>query len=127
MSLSPKDMDFIEAKAAAAREIALCFGVPPLVLGLPGDNTRANYVEANAAFWRQAVIPMVQRQQRAFEHWLQPAWPGLRFDYDVDRIDALSAERAAEWARVDAATFLSADEKRELLGFAARGAAPPPP
>ncbi len=122
LSLSPKDMDFIEAKAAAAREIALCFGVPPLVLGLPGDNTRANYVEANAAFWRQAVIPMVQRLQRAFEHWLQPAWPGLRFDYDVDRIDALSPERAAEWARVDAATFLSADEKRELLGFAARGA-----
>ncbi|MCC2101737.1 MAG: phage portal protein, partial [Hyphomicrobiales bacterium] len=33
LSLSPKDMDFIEAKAAAAREIALCFGVPPLVLG----------------------------------------------------------------------------------------------
>ena len=122
LSLSPKDMDFIEAKAAAAREIALCFGVPPLVLGLPGDNTRANYVEANAAFWRQAVIPMVQRLQRAFEHWLQPAWPGLRFDYDVDRIDALSAERAAEWARVDAATFLSPDEKRELLGFAARKA-----
>jgi len=120
LSLSPKDMDFIEAKAAAAREIALCFGVPPMVLGLPGDNTRANYVEANAAFWRQAVIPMVQRLQRAFEHWLQPAWPGLRFDYDVDRIDALSAERAAEWARVDAATFLSADEKRELLGFAGR-------
>ncbi|HPG04344.1 MAG TPA: phage portal protein, partial [Rhodoblastus sp.] len=97
-----------------------CFGVPPLVLGLPGDNTRANYVEANAAFWRQAVIPMVQRLQRAFEHWLQPAWPGLRFDYDVDRIDALSTERAAEWARVDAATFLSVDEKRELLGFAAK-------
>ena len=120
LSLSPKDMDFIEAKAAAAREIALCFGVPPLVLGLPGDNTRANYVEANAAFWRQAVIPMVQRLQRAFEHWLQPAWPGLRFDYDVDRIDALSTERAAEWARVDAATFLSVDEKRELLGFAAK-------
>ncbi len=93
--------------------------MPPLVLGLPGDNTRANYVEANAAFWRQAVIPIVQRLQRAFEHWLKPAWPGLRFDYDVDRIDALSSERAAEWARVDAATFLSPDEKRELLGFAA--------
>ena len=38
---------------------------------------------------------------------------------------ALSAERAAEWARVDAATFLSVDEKRELLGFAARIARPP--
>lgn len=45
LSLSPKDMDFVEAKAAAAREIALAFGVPPLLLGLPGDSTHANYAE----------------------------------------------------------------------------------
>ena len=98
LSLSPKDMDFTESKAAAAREIALCFGVPPLVLCLPGDNTRANYQEANSAFWRQAVIPMAQRLQRAVEHWLKPAWPGLRIDYDVDRIDKPAEERAAEYA-----------------------------
>ena len=47
MSLSPKDMDFMEAKHAAAREIALAFGVPPMLLGIPGDNTYANYQEAN--------------------------------------------------------------------------------
>ena len=35
MSLSPKDMDFIEAKHSAAREIALAFGVPPMLLGDP--------------------------------------------------------------------------------------------
>ena len=32
MSLSPKDMDFMEAKHTAAREIALAFGVPPMLL-----------------------------------------------------------------------------------------------
>jgi HK97 family phage portal protein len=53
LSLTPKDMDFIEAKNAAAREIALAFGVPPLLLGLPGDNTHANYAEANRAFYRR--------------------------------------------------------------------------
>ncbi len=120
LSLSPKDMDFIDAKAAAAREIALCFGVPPLVLGLPGDNTHANYQEANRAFWRGAVIPMVARLQRAFEHWLRPAWPELRLDHDLDRIDALAEERAAEWARVGAANFLTDDEKRAALGYGAR-------
>ena len=57
MSLSPKDMDFLEAKHAAAREIALAFGVPPMLLGIPGDNTYANYQEANRAFWRQSVLP----------------------------------------------------------------------
>ena len=43
MSLSPADMDFVGMKAAAAREIALAFGVPPMLLGLPGDATYANY------------------------------------------------------------------------------------
>src|SRR5205085_12371411 len=97
LSLSPKDMHFIEAKAAAAREIALAFGVPPLVLGLPGDNTFANYAEANRAFWRQTVIPLVSRTQKTFAAWLRPAFEPFRFDYDVDRIDALAADRESEW------------------------------
>ena len=36
----------------AARDIALAFGVPPMLLGIRGDNTYANYVEANRAFYR---------------------------------------------------------------------------
>jgi len=47
LSLSPKDMDFMAAKDGAAREIALAFGVPPMLLGIPGDNTYANYAEAH--------------------------------------------------------------------------------
>ena len=124
LSMSPKDMDFMEAKLAAARDIALALGVPPLVLGLPGDNTFANYQEANRAFWRQTVIPLVARTQKAFEHWLAPVYgAGFRFEYNVDRIEALSADRAAEWTRLDKATFLTQDEKREAAGY---GAAPKP-
>ncbi len=59
-------MDFLEAKNGAVREIALAFGVPPLLLGLPGDNTLANYGEANRAFYRQTVIPLVRRTAEAF-------------------------------------------------------------
>jgi HK97 family phage portal protein len=119
LSLSPKDMDFIEAKAAAAREIALAFGVPPLVLGLPGDNTFANYAEANKAFWRQTVIPLVARTQKQFAAWLKSGFEPFRFDYDVDRIDALAADRESEWRRIDAASFLTQDEKREAAGYGA--------
>ncbi len=117
LSLTPKDMDFIEAKAIAAREIALAFGVPPMMLGIPGDNTYSNYQEAHRAFWRQTVIPLVARTQKAFEAWWRPAFGDFRFDYDVDRIEALSGERAAEWARVGAANFLTDDEKREAVGY----------
>ena len=121
LSLSPKDMDFMEAKNAAAREIALAFGVPPLLLGLPGDNTYANYQEAHRAFWRQTVIPLVARIQKSFAAWLEPAYGAFRFDYDLDRLDALADERTKEWARIGAASFLSDDEKREAVGYGPRG------
>ena len=66
LSLTPKDMDFIEAKNSAAREIALALGVPPMLLGIPGDNTYSNYQEAQRTFWRQTVLPLVTRTARAF-------------------------------------------------------------
>ena len=120
LSLSPKDMDFMEAKNAAAREIALAFGVPPLLLGLPGDNTHANYAEANRAFWRSTIIPMVSRTAMSLAHWLGPSFSGqVRIEPDLDRIEALSGEREALWRRVGAAEFLSADEKRAAVGYAA--------
>ncbi|CUA87991.1 phage portal protein, HK97 family [Chelatococcus sambhunathii] len=121
LSLSPKDMDFVEAKAAAAREIALAFGVPPMLLGLPGDNTYANFAEANRSFWRQTVIPLAQRAAASVAHWLAPAFGGeLRFEIDLDRIDALAGEREALWRRISSADFLSEDEKREAVGYGRR-------
>jgi phage portal protein BeeE len=33
-AMTPKDMDFIEAKNSAAHEIALAIGVPPMLLGI---------------------------------------------------------------------------------------------
>ena len=57
MSMSPRDMDFLEAKHTAAREIALAIGVPPMLLGIPGDNTYSNMAEANRAFWRGLISP----------------------------------------------------------------------
>jgi HK97 family phage portal protein len=123
LSLSPKDMDFVEAKAAAAREIALAFGVPPLLLGLPGDSTHANYAEANRAFYRQTVIPLVKRTAEPFAHWLAPAFgEGLTLDPDLDSIEALAEERESLWRRVSGASFLSDAAKREAVGYGQRSA-----
>lgn len=120
MAMSPRDMDFIEAKNQAAREIALTFGVPPMLLGIPGDNTYSNYREANRAFWRQTVLPLVRRTAQSITNWLGDAYePGLRLDVDADQIDALSSEREALWERVASADFLTRAEKREAVGYSA--------
>lgn len=118
MSLSPADMDFLEARREAAREIALALGVPPMLLGIPGDNTYANFKEANQAFWRQTIIPLVTKTARGLEDWLRP-WLGddLAVHPDFDAVPALSEERAALWARLSAATFLTEAERRVLAGL----------
>jgi HK97 family phage portal protein len=118
MSLSPKDMDFLEAKHSAAREIALAFGVPPMLLAIPGDNTYSNYQEANRVFWRQTVLPLADRIACALSHWLAPAFgPGLRLAVDTDAVEALASDRAALWERVNASGFLTVNEKRAMVGF----------
>ncbi|MGQ0740918.1 MAG: phage portal protein [Alphaproteobacteria bacterium] len=118
MSHSPADMDFAAARAAAAREIALAFGVPPMLLGIPGDNTYANYREANFAFWRATVLPLVARTAAALTRWLAPRFGGsLRLGFDADAVEALAPEREAVWARLNAATFLSVNEKRAAAGY----------
>jgi HK97 family phage portal protein len=122
MGLTPRDMDFIEAKHAAAREIALAFGVPPMLLGIPGDNTYANYHEANRAFYRLTVLPLIGRIAAELTAWFQPRHgTRIRLWYDADRIDGLAPERDALWARVGAAPFLTEDEKREAVGYGPLG------
>jgi HK97 family phage portal protein len=118
MSLSPKDMDFLDAKHNAAREIALCFGVPPMLLGIPGDSTYANYQEANRALWRDTVLPLAARIGAALSQWLAPAFGAARLMVDADRVETLAADRAALWERVSAAPFLTVNEKRAAVGYA---------
>jgi HK97 family phage portal protein len=117
MSLSPADMDFVGLKAAAAREIALAFGVPPMLLGLPGDATYANYREANRALWRLTILPLAEKILGELSTALGAWWPGVRLRIDVDQVTALAEDRERLWAQVSGADFLSAEEKREMLGF----------
>jgi HK97 family phage portal protein len=120
-------MDFVEAKAGAAREIALAFGVPPLLLGLPGDATHANYAEASRAFYRQTVIPLTKRTGEALANWLGGAFGAdFRLEPDLDAIEALSQERESLWRRVNEAGFLDDDEKRAAVGYGRRERAPGP-
>jgi HK97 family phage portal protein len=116
MSLSPKDMDFIEMKNSAARDIALSFGVPPQMLGIPGDNTYSNLAEARLSMWEQTVIPLVANMVDEFNNWLSPRYgAGVKIEADLDSVPALQPRRDAMWERISKADFLSPEEKRKLL------------
>jgi len=119
MSFNPKDMDFIQSKHVAAREIALAFGAPPMLLGIPGDNTYSNYQEANRAFHRQTILPLVGKACQAVTQWLAPRFgSGLELWYDADQVEALASDRDSLWARVRQSDFLTINEKRAATGYA---------
>ncbi|MCF6195714.1 MAG: phage portal protein [Emcibacter sp.] len=120
MALSPADMDFINAKHVSAREIALAFGVPPMMMSIPGDNTYSNYKEANRALWRMTLLPMMDKMMSSLNHWLTPHFgDDLRLDYDFDIVPALGSDRQALWQRIGQADFLTINEKRAAVGLGA--------
>jgi HK97 family phage portal protein len=118
MGFSPSDMEFQKTKEAAAREIAIAFGIPPMLLGITGDATYANYQEAHRAFYRLTVVPLVTRVAAAVSHWLA-AFSGeaVNLRPDLDQVPALASERDQQWRRVGEATFLTEAEKRAILGL----------
>jgi HK97 family phage portal protein len=118
MGFSPSDMEFQKTKEAAARDIAIAFGVPPMLLGIPGDATYANYQEANRAFYRLTVLPLVAKVTAAVSHWLSGfTGEAVELRPDLDQVPALAVERDQQWTRVGAAEFLTPAEKRALLGL----------
>ncbi len=118
MGFSPSDMEFQKTKESAAREIALAFGVPPMLLGLPGDATYANYQEAHRAFYRLTVLPLAGKVLASLANWMAGfSGEAVQLAPDLDGVPALAAEREAQWARVASAEFLSEAEKRAILGL----------
>ena len=117
MAMTPADMDFVALKESAARDIALAFGVPPVLVGLPGDATYANAREAGRALIRHTVLPMAERILAELADVLGD-WGGrVELRVDKDEITELAEDRTRVWAQISAADFLTRAEKRTQLGF----------
>lgn len=118
MGLSPKDLDFIAGKNLSAREIAQAFGVPPMLVGVPGDATFSNYKEARFHLWEDTIMPLLEFLLSEMNMWLTPYFgENLRLSFDSDLIPALAPRREAIWAKVAAANFLTINEKRQAVGY----------
>lgn len=116
MSLSPADMNFLDMKNSCARDIALAFGVPSQLLGIPGDNTYSNLTEARLSMWEETIIPMIDNVVDALNKWLVPMFDdNIALYYDKDKITALYSRQESYWNKIANANFLNDDEKKKLL------------
>lgn len=114
-ALSPKDMDWLNGRNAASRDICAAFGVPTQLAGIQGDQTFANFEQARLALWEDTVIPLGADLIEELNHWFADDFPGATIVMDLDKVPALAPRRAAKWLTAQSSTFISTNEKRALV------------
>jgi len=121
MGLSPKDMDFINLKHMSATDIAMCFGVPSQLVGVPDAQTYSNVAEARLALYEETIIPMLMKVQSDINEWLMPQFgDDIEFQFNTDDIPALSERRKKIYENVIGAVregIMTRNEARERLGL----------
>jgi len=121
MGLSPKDMDFLNLKHLSATDIAMCFGVPSQLVGVPDSQTYSNVAEARLALYEETIIPYLSKVQSDMNEWLVPMFgDGLSIEFDVDSIPALSERRKKIYENVTSAVregIMTRNEARERIGL----------
>ena len=121
MGLSPKDMDFLNLKHMSATDIAMCFGVPSQLVGVPDAQTYANVAEARLALYEETIIPHLRKLSSDLNEWLVPMFDErLRLEFDIDAIPALSERRRKIYENVTSAVregIMTRNEAREIIGL----------
>ncbi|NQS89727.1 phage portal protein, partial [Patescibacteria group bacterium] len=118
LGFSPADMDYLEGERKTARRIALAFGVPPQLLGIPGDSTYSNYKEARTAFWEDTVMYWLNFYKEELNWWF---FGGTNveyyIDFDLNDVPALAYKQDLKWDRAIKSDFLKENEKRNMVGY----------
>jgi len=115
--MAPKEMDWLEGSRESARRIAFGLGVPPQLVGIPGDTTFANYKEARRAFWEDTVVYYLNLFKGEFNNWLFEPGSLSSIGYDLDSIPAMQDKRNDLYTVLQGVDFLTLNEKREKVGY----------
>lgn len=117
-SFNPKDMEWLNSKNTSAREIALVFGVPPLILNISGDNTYANMKEAKLALVEDAVLPLISLFRTELNRYFQAIYGNeIELREDLEAVPELLEKRTELYDKMNALSYLTINEKRMVLGY----------
>ena len=118
MSINHSDMEFQESKRTSARDIALAFGISPVLLGIQGDSTYSNLKEARIALWEETVIPILKNLSFTLSKNLSRILQeNINIECDYKNISVLFERESEKWNRVESASFLTDAEKRNILNI----------
>ncbi len=118
LTMSPKDMEWLEGKNVNSRDICKAFDTPPQLVFIKGDSTYANNEQADLSYHENKVIPVARKYWAAMTKWLQQSFPGTwRFELKLDEVPALAPRREILWQRAQNNSFMTTDEKRKMVGL----------
>ena len=117
-SMNNKELDLVKSLGLTARDICKGFKVPPELVGVEAP-TFKNYEEARASFYEDTIIPQAEWFYNKLILNLFSIEDARRYEFKVDRmkIESLQKSKQSIYEMLNASTFLTDNEKREVLGY----------
>jgi HK97 family phage portal protein len=123
-SISPHDMDWLNADKMTTRKICRVYGIAPELIGDSENKTYSNYQEARLALYMETIIPLAYWVRDELNNWLTPKFgDNLLLDLNLDQIDALQQKRNEAYNRMAQAWWLSLNQKLAACGYSEIGEA----
>lgn len=100
--INQRDIQFVEGREMTREEIAACFHVPPVLVGIFKYANYANADEQKSSFWHETMMPKVARAANTITVAFRDEYPDgdVRVRFDLGNVHALIREQQ-EMTRTD--------------------------
>lgn len=117
ITVTPKDIEWLNQRKMSRAGILMAFGVPPIYAGMEGENF-ANRKEQRLLFWQDTIRPKLRLlESQLTEFFLRDFDPELVWKFDETKIDAFMEQLAG---RLKAAVQAADPGRRVMRPFEAR-------
>jgi phage portal protein BeeE len=114
---SAVEMDFTNSQVLYSREMSIAYGVPPEKIGDSANKTYSNSVEANKEYAHDTAIPLLDLLYDEHNLKLGRKFKKCIIKYDIEQVHGLKGDQTAQYTTLNAANFLTVNEKRAILGY----------
>ena len=95
LTMSPKDVDFVQGKKLNREEICAIYGVPPALVGIFEYANYSNVKEQRKIFWENTLLPKMEKISDLIQvNVLNREFPGIYCKWDTSQILGLRPEAA---------------------------------
>jgi HK97 family phage portal protein len=116
ITLSQRDMEFLEMARFNRDRILAAFGVPPSKLGLVEDANRANSEAQDKTFMSETMFPKLADLEERINNELSPRYGRDRVAFD-EVVKEDEGARVQEVVSLAGTNILTTNELREWLGY----------